>query len=503
MGQLREKTRKKTNMLLEKGYRVVEKWECEFRADIKADPGLKDFYEAREPYFPLKAREAFFGGRTNAIRLHCEASEGKPLRYVDFTSLYPWVCKYGVFPLGHPTVHYPETMPENVQGLMRCKVLPPARLFHPVLPARINGKLLFPLCGTCAETQAQGTCTHTDEERALIGTWVTLELDKALEMGYQILERYSAWHFDTVTQLNPITGDKGLWAECMDLWLKVKQEASGYPSPDLTEEEKRRYIEDYEAHEGVKLDPFKIEKNEGKRSLGKLMINSHWGKFGQNPDKKKVVYVSDPEEYVGYMTDSSIEVMELRYANKEHVALTYRTKGEFIEALPNTNVVLAAYTTTQARLKLYTLLEGLQERVLYMDTDSVIYIHDEEKWNPPLGPYLGELKDETCGVNIQRFVSGGAKNYAYQLQDGSEVCKIRGFTLNSRNARVLNFKSMRELVVTPEKRRQESLVLTDPYKIVRKDHLYTEEQKKAYKVVYDKRRLLENLTTLPYGWKDL
>ena len=504
MGELREKTRRKTTMLAERGYRVVEKWECDFRTEIQTNPALKDFYTTREPYFPLHPRDAFFGGRTNAIRLHCEASVGSPIRYVDFTSLYPWVCKYGIFPLGHPTVHYTNnTMPERVEGLMRCKVLPPTRLFHPVLPARINGKLLFSLCRSCAETRAQETCAHSDEERAFTGTWVTLELDKAVEMGYRILERYSAWHFETTTQLDPVTGDKGLWSECMDLWLKIKQEASGYPAPDLTEEEKRHYIEDYELHEGVKLDPPKIEKNEGKRSLGKLMLNSHWGKFGQNPDKKKVVYVSDPADYVRYMTDASIEVSDLRYANKEHVALTYSLKGEFVESLPNTNVVLAAYTTAQARLKLYTLLEGLQERVLYMDTDSVIYIHDEEKWNPELGPYLGELKDETEGVAIQRFVSGGAKNYAYQLENGSEVCKIRGFTLNSRNARVLNFRSMRDLVVTtPERRRQASLVLTDPHKIVRRDHLYTEEQKKAYKVVYDKRRLMADLTTLPYGWKE-
>ena len=77
--------------------------------------------------------------------------------------------------------------------------------------------------------------------------------------------------------------------------------------------------------------------------------------------------------------------------------------------------LLAAYTTAQARLKLYTLLEHLQERVLYFDTNSVVYVHDETRWNPELGDYLGELKEETKGVAITHFISGGAKNYAYQL----------------------------------------------------------------------------------------
>ena len=99
--------------------------------------------------------------------------------------------------------------------------------------------------------------------------------------------------------------------------------------------------------------------------------------------------MSDPHEYIEHMTNDGIEVTDLRYANREHVAVRWRYKDDFVEALPNTNVVLAAYTTAQARLKLYTLLEGLQERVLYFDTDSVVYIHDETKWNPPLGVHLG------------------------------------------------------------------------------------------------------------------
>jgi len=37
------------------------------------------------------------------------------------------------------------------------------------------------------------------------------------------------------------------------------------------------------------------------------------------------------------------------------------------------NIFVAAFTTCHARLKLYESLEQLQQRVLYFDTDSVIY----------------------------------------------------------------------------------------------------------------------------------
>ena len=125
---------------------------------------------------------------------------------------------------------------------------------------------------------------------------------------------------------------------------------------------------------------------------------SHWGKFGQNPQKSKMTYISEPQTYIKMMTDNSIEVSDVIEINDETIALRWTTKDDFVEALPNTNIVLAAYTTAHARLKLYTLLEQLQDRVLYMDTDSVVYIHKQDEYNPPIGDYLGELKDETRGI---------------------------------------------------------------------------------------------------------
>ena len=186
------------------------------------------------------------------------------------------MCKYGVFPIKHPQVYYKDDIPDQVQGLLQCKILPPSRLFHPLLPTRVNGKLVFSLCRTCAEkgTKNDGAiadCTHTDEERALVGTWVSLEIEKALELGYTILEKYSAWHYEETEQYED--GHGGIWASYINLFLKLKQEASGYPSWCKTDEDKKRYIDDYQQQEGISLDPSKIMKNEGLRSLSKLMLN--------------------------------------------------------------------------------------------------------------------------------------------------------------------------------------------------------------------------------------
>ena len=84
---------------------------------------------------------------------------------------------------------------------------------------------------------------------------------------------------------------------------------------------------------------------------------------------------------------------------------------EEYERSVKTNVFIAAFTTSHARLKLYGALDTLKERVLYYDTDSVIY-----RWKPgqvklPLGEFLGEFTGELGGDPIVEFVSGGAKNY--------------------------------------------------------------------------------------------
>ena len=48
-----------------------------------------------------------------------------------------------------------------------------------------------------------------------------------------------------------------------------------------------------------------------------------------------------------------------------------RKSKEFQTPALNTNVIIASYVTTHARLELYSYLEQLKDRALYCDTDSV------------------------------------------------------------------------------------------------------------------------------------
>jgi hypothetical protein len=89
------------------------------------------------------------------MRLHYKIREGETIQYVDVMSLYPYICKYYKIPIGHLIIHVGDACQDieamlSKEGLIKCSILPPRRLYHPVLPFKCNKKLLFSLCRTCA-----------------------------------------------------------------------------------------------------------------------------------------------------------------------------------------------------------------------------------------------------------------------------------------------------------------------------------------------------------------
>ena len=89
------------------------------------------------------------------MKLYSKVQGEEKIQYIDFTSLYPTVNKYDKYPVGHPTVIYHDFMDiSEYFGLAKVKVLPPRKLYHPVLSYTFKGKLLFPLCKTCADNES-------------------------------------------------------------------------------------------------------------------------------------------------------------------------------------------------------------------------------------------------------------------------------------------------------------------------------------------------------------
>lgn len=111
-----------------------------------------------------------------------------------------------------------------------------------------------------------------------------------------------------------------------------------------------------------------VAKNPGLRAVAKLMLNSFWGKFGQNSNTTKTAYFDKPESFMKTTYDKTKVIKAVRFYGEQFACVNFSSAQDFIDVLPNTSVVIAAYVTCQARLKLYSYLEQLKERALYMDT---------------------------------------------------------------------------------------------------------------------------------------
>ncbi|KAL2076320.1 hypothetical protein ACEWY4_028072 [Coilia grayii] len=282
---------------------------------------------------------------------------------------------------------------------------------------------------------------------------------------YMITKVDEVWHF-------PQRSDT-LFSNYVKTFLQYKQEASGYPAHAVTDDEKKAYIHDYFEKEGIRLDPDKICVNPASSSINKLLLNSLWGRFSMRLPGQFARYV------FGHSEDACVRT-------------------------PNIIIFVGAFTTARARLKLYDIM-CLGDRLLYSDTDSLIYVTRDGDWEPELGPYLGDLTHELGdGDYITEFCSGGPKTYGYRTANGAVCMKAKGVTLNTVNSKLIRLETLVDLVthyISDRSAPKHILARTD--NIVRDKKRLSLKNKtaaKRFKVIYNKQVLLTDYSTIPYGY---
>ena len=438
--------------------------------------------------FPAQlARElkpALAGGRTGATKLFYACQPDEKLFYVDFTSAYPYVCKNGVYPKGHPEIWEPGSQtprPSLEDGASIWKVdIKCPDIYHPLLHHKDpdTGLLLFDL-------------------RDKVATMYTnFELVEAVRLGYIITKVHKIYYWrETIV---------GVFKEYINIFLKMKQQAAGWPRDDMSEEEKQEYLDDYKQNEGIDLDPNCIEKNPGKYHVAKLYLNSLWGKFGQRLGEhfSRTMIIHNTEAGIRKFNKAVAgdDVKDALIVSDHSLVLTLDGKEVPSHIRQGgTNIALAIFTTAWARLKLYKeLLEPLGRRICYYDTDSAIFMckRSEMEWVKeavPLGRYLGDITNELGnnkytydGVYIKEFVSGGPKNYGYITTNDEKVSKIKGHQLKKRNvASHLNFDAIKSAVLYSSE-----FIVENPM-ITREDgfELVNTQGHKAYRFDFTKRRV--------------
>jgi hypothetical protein len=383
---------------------------------------------------------AYYGGRTNVVCRGLNAdglltdeqlARGVRIRYYDVNSLYPAVMTQCNFPYGMPDEYdfeklekYPSQeglLEQRFFGWITCDLLPPRHTFlwhPPVMTKSSVGKLEATL------------------EPLFDVNLTSMEFYRALECGY------------TVGRVS---------------WILNFRD-----TPDFF----RDYVANFYA---LKQDP-------GKKQFAKLLLNSLYGKFGEKPDKDKMVLkrcyseeeVAAFEQKIAAKSDQQVLVRPRNFHRGDSELYYARVRPDMSDKLlTKTNKGIAAMVTAHARLVLHKMLHMLGPQVLYYDTDSVIFLDDPACSEYAIDPALihpstlGLWKDEVDerGVGdkfIDGFVGLLPKTYAYRKLvrcdaptaslEGfrrvgqswyrvEEDIKAKGIVQNSFNQKLLHFKS--------------------------------------------------------------
>jgi hypothetical protein len=126
------------------------------------------------------------------------------------------------------------------------------------------------------------------------------EVRLAVGKGYKILEFQEFYEYDA-TQYDPDKGEGGLFVEYIYTFLKLKAEASGYPSWVLTPDDEDSYIRQFDVSEGIQLNRDSIRYNAAKRGLSKLCLNSMWGRLTERSIRTQTRLISDPQELYRFL----------------------------------------------------------------------------------------------------------------------------------------------------------------------------------------------------------
>jgi hypothetical protein len=443
---LLKETNERQNDLEDAGYLVEVMWECDW-AKLKTEcTDIQNIVKDIHIKTRLAPRDAFKGGRTETARMYWNIDScpnGIGVGYVDFTSLYPWTNLQCRYPVGHPRIITSDfDSLDSYFGLVQCSVLPPQRLLNGVLPERAQGRLMFPLCRSCVETLQIEPCKHSEEERLIYGIWVSEELKQAVKYGYRVKQIFCVHHFDRTST--------DLFSGYIRTFVKLKTEASARPEDETSEQLAQFCIEAFERF-GIDILAADIVDNAGFRTMAKLCCNSFWGRLGMRDSFTKTVFVFSMEHLYSLMEDPHSEISSIRYVSENCIAVLLKNKAiDTLSFTNNTNIYAAVFTTAYARMRLYDFMYLVQDRLLYVDTDSLMYIlspHASE--NLPTGCHLGELSNELKkGEVIIRFVSGGPKVYAFITNLGRCVVKIKGFKLTKRNLAAFSFDNLEKVILS-------------------------------------------------------
>jgi len=443
------------------------------------------------------ARLALRGGRTDVRRLTYTLTDedkalGRRIAYVDVVSMYPSVQVKHEYPVGVPQImiydldYYPCNIHRNpVSGNnlnLICECTHETRLrvrnkrmfvydmsgpsnFVPTSQSIIDDDDFFGLvCVSLTPPtdmfipvlvtydHERGKC-QADLTPIVAQVFTSVELKVALRAGYTLdkLHRYDKYNRAPGLWNKFI---KTLYIDKMGNSLKKVAGIVQQPSSDKQNELVMEYESRFQMGQMVRDSFSSWDCNPVKKQVAKIMLNSGWGKHCQRPNlsQSKIISKNDMDaerDFMqsydhGYFTISSIIPMKCgtAYERKDLAKSNPNLHDSYIPA----GIFVPAY----GRLMLYEQMSKLGKRVLYHDTDSIIYIYDPtEDYNIPTSDIWGDWEEEDDSkIGIESFTAIAPKSYGYRLSNGKEKTKFKGVSVKHSHADIINLKTMEDMVAS-------------------------------------------------------
>jgi hypothetical protein len=344
-------------------------------------------------------------------------------------------------------------------------------------------------------------CTHLGRERNLFGCWTTVEIELALEYGYEIINIFQVVDYSEKSDT--------LFKKYVDFWLKVKLLNSGWPQWAVNDDLKKSYLLHIKKTEGIDLEFDKVVFNPALRFLAKTLLNTLWGKLSQRSQLSKTEVVTSHQQLCDLMCDKKNVIINAWNVTEECSLVNYQTLDQHIPLMYCENAIIASMVSAYGRIELYKKIALIgAENVLYMDTDSVFLEEFDNEITKKLsiGDSLGELSNELSPLDnwIVTFVGVACKTYAYLTalpdKDGRrEFLKNKGFTCNiySKNEQC-NLSNFLSLLQGKKKE-----ILTSNKQFVRNAYtgeIHTKNQVKRVKCDDHKRIIINDKETVPFGY---
>ena len=215
-----------------------------------------------------------------------------------------------------------------------------------------------------------------------------MELMIALKEGYTI---------KNIRYLFRFAKHRSFWTEYMRHFVRMKVESEDYSK--MSDQDLAELIYIYRMEFGIELrkDKLREPENPGLRAVAKNWINTIHGRWGMRLQQDQTAFV-DPEKYNNMklkMAEGRLEIKEFTNNEQGLVKICETFLDDENRTLNEVNSALSLWVAACGRCMLHKELVQLGVRALYWDTDSVVYLHDPDGYNPKIGYHGPHVSKKT------------------------------------------------------------------------------------------------------------